>query len=370
MNLLNLRPLGLAALCLLLLLPGCGFKDIDRRFFVVSIGLDVPENKQMRYKVMIKLAIPNALEEFGANDSLIVQEESKSITEAVRIMKSKVDKELDFGHTKAIIFGEKLLQKEPGIQDMLDWFLRRRDIQQIAWMGIGRPSAYDVLKQQPKTERLPSNQIFLIFGQTGTETAYVTSEYLFDFGRRVHERGLDPIMPVIQARENGQISVNRVALFNKQKIVLELNPEETKIFNSFYENVGKIDFAVQDAGRKAVLSIDTLKSSYKAQPGSGGKPELSVKVTLAGIVEEVQGMDGTSSLARYEKLAEEEAAQRVKHLILKLQKAGVDPIGFGLNYRAHRYVDHAGWDRWLEQYPEAPLKVTVDVRLRGTGTIE
>ncbi|UJF32365.1 Ger(x)C family spore germination protein [Paenibacillus hexagrammi] len=127
--------LFLFMLILLLTASGCGFKDIDKRFFVVTIGVDKPEDSSKKYAVYVKLAIPSPQERFGSNQALIVKEEANSITEAVRIIKSKVDKELEFGHCKTIILGEAMIHSD--ITDMMDWFVRRRDIQKRG-LGCGR----------------------------------------------------------------------------------------------------------------------------------------------------------------------------------------------------------------------------------------
>lgn len=350
---------------ILLLLSGCGFKDIDKRFFVVAVGVDEPDNKKMQYKVTLKLAIPAAQEKFGSNDYLLVTEENHSIAECVRIIKSKVDKELDFGHAKAIIFGRELVRSHK-MNQVVDWFVRRRDIQKIAWMGEGVPDARAVLDLKPRTERLPSNQLFLFFGQTGTETAYVVSEYLFDFRRRLTERGLDPILPVIQKREQGQVSVNQVDLFDKNSQKIVLNPLETKIFNSFYQGIGKYDLQVPMDKGYFIISADTVKGSFSFKT-KDGKPYIHARVNVEGIIEEANFAAMTRDLRTYEQDAERILQERVKEFLLRLQKAQVDPIGFGLRYRARHFGGGKVWKEWEELYPRIEFAVEVKVKLTGTG---
>src|SRR5690349_17935436 len=103
-----------------MVLSACGFKDIEKRFFVVSIGVGPSKDSPNEYQ--------------------IVSQEANSISEAVRIIKTKVDKEIDFSHAKVIVFSESIV-KNKGNAGMYYWFTRRRDIQKIAWVNIGRPSA-------------------------------------------------------------------------------------------------------------------------------------------------------------------------------------------------------------------------------------
>lgn len=90
-----------------LALTGCNFKDIDRRIFVVAIGID-PGRKEGTFKVSLKLAIPQGDVTKIDEKMQILTEESDSISEALRRMKSKVEKELDYVHCKSVILGKGL----------------------------------------------------------------------------------------------------------------------------------------------------------------------------------------------------------------------------------------------------------------------
>ncbi|UPG62947.1 hypothetical protein [Metabacillus endolithicus] len=119
----------------LLFLGGCGYKDIDRRFFVVSIGVDKSDDKENMYDITLKLAVPSSETKTASTESRMMTESAETISEAVRIIKSKVEKELDFSHTKIIIFGENVVEDD--LTNILDWFYRRRDIQAISWTAVG-----------------------------------------------------------------------------------------------------------------------------------------------------------------------------------------------------------------------------------------
>ncbi|TVY05594.1 Ger(x)C family spore germination protein [Paenibacillus cremeus] len=354
----------------LVLLPGCGFKDIDKRFFVVTLGIDKPTSSNKLFKVSVKLAIPSPQERFGSNQSIIVTEEANSVTEAVRIIKSKVDKELDFGYTKAFVFGESLLNEDGNLYEIMDWVNRRRDIQLTAWMAMGKPDALSVLQAAPRSERLPSNMLFLSFGQSGTETAYIVSEYLFDFFSRLKERGKDPILPIIERREDDQVSINRLALFNKQKHVATLSPYETKIFNSFYEQIGKVDIPIKYQNNYVTIDANTIRTKYSIQNADSAKPVVHLTIKILGLLEESRMPVKLSELQQIEKVAEQELQLRVLALFKKLQKAGVDPIGIGLRYRASHRTDQGEWEQWQEKYSRLDFQVYAQVKLMGTGVIE
>ncbi|MFC0212184.1 hypothetical protein ACFFK0_06885 [Paenibacillus chartarius] len=47
---------------------------------------------------------------------------------------------------------------------------------------------------------MPANAVFMFFGRTGTETSYVVSEYLFNFRRRMVDKGFDAMLPNLEPR--------------------------------------------------------------------------------------------------------------------------------------------------------------------------
>lgn len=364
------KRIGVVLVLLLLAssLNGCGFKDIDKRFFAVAMAVDIADSPDKLYKVTVKLAIPSQSEKFGSNQYTMLSEETDSVAEAVRLIKSKIDKELDLGHLRAIVIGQPLVER--GEMDILmDWFVRRRDIQNIAWVAAGKPSGRDVLDLRPKTERLPSNMLFMSFGQVGTETAYIVSVYLFDFRRRLMERGLDPLLPLIEKRNDQQVSINHALLLDKKKQKLLLQPVETKIVNSFYQGVGKYDIRIQQDGGFFIISAENVMGTFAIRSRQG-RTVIKLSARVNGIIEEANVPLSKLDLDKYERAAEEQMNQRGLELFRKLQKANVDPIGFGLRYRAmHSGNPDTVWKKWLEVYPDVEFEFNTKVKLSSTGQL-
>ncbi|MFJ7727667.1 Ger(x)C family spore germination protein [Neobacillus sp. NPDC097160] len=349
-----------------LLLAGCGFKDIDKRFFVVSIGVDVAKNSSKKYLVSLKFAIPS--ESKGTStDSIIVSEKADSMSEAVRIIKTKVDKEIDFSHAKVVVFGEEIVMQK-GNAGINYWFTRRRDIQEIAWVAIGKPSALEVLKVKPKSERIPSNAMFLALGKEGSESPYVFSEFLFDYKYRLIERGIDPLLPIIEAKKD-LLEINTVGLFNKNQLKMTLEPEETKILNFLRKREEKSANKITKGKTKVIIDTNKLKAKYKILTPKGKEPFIKVKVSIDGTLEETTRRVSNAQLSVYEKAAEKSMNKEIEALLVKIQKANLDPIGFGLRYRS-RHFNNDDWEEWKRLYPRIKFKVQTKVQIEDTGLIE
>lgn len=139
-------------------LVGCSFKDIDKRFFVVAMGVDWTGKEDKPYLVTLRLAIPASKVGEGMAESQIEYQEAKSIAEAVRNLKAHVDKELDFGHCRMFLFGASLTKES--LEEPLNWLSRRRDIQLISYTAVAEPNARKLLEANPTTERLAGNSFF------------------------------------------------------------------------------------------------------------------------------------------------------------------------------------------------------------------
>ena len=359
------RNIGLI-LVTVLLISGCGFKDIDKRLFVVSIGVDQAENSTKKYLVSLKFAIPSASKE-QPNAFSIVSEKADSMSEAVRILKTKVDKEIDFSHAKVIVLSEKIA-KSKGNAGIYYWFTRRRDVQGIAWVAIGKPSALEVLKVKPKSEQLPSNALFLALGKDGSESPYILPSLLFDFKYRLIERGIDAVLPIIEAQKDF-FEINSVGLFNKGTMVLHLPPEETKLLNFLKEKEEKSSIKVMKGKTKVVVDTQKVKSKFKIITPKNGEPYIKVDVSINGRLEETSRRVANSELSEFEKAAEKANNKEMTALLEKIQKANVDPLGFGLRYRS-RHFNNDDWEEWKKIYPVITFKVNTKVQITDTGLIE
>jgi spore germination protein KC len=242
------------------LLGGCGFKDIDKRFFVVALGIDASENEKKPYRLSLLLAVPSPKIEPGASKTQIESIDTESIAEGVRMLKAYVDKELDFGHCKVFLIGEKIARQN--YKDILQWMSRRRDIQSVADIAIGKPDAETILNVKPVSERYPGNKLFLSFGADGTESSYTYVESLSDFARRASEKGLDPLMPVIIKDSKQSFIINRTALLDKKRVKLILSPAESQLYNQIAEDFTKSSMHGMFQGLDLVVAITEMHSKF------------------------------------------------------------------------------------------------------------
>jgi len=355
-----------AAILGLAFLSGCGFKDIDQRFFVIAVGVDRGQNSA--YKISLKLAIPSAKTEPGESKSIVVSQEADSIAEAVRLMKSKVDKEFDFGQAKVIVIGKPYADSRE-LGTSLDWFYRRRDIQEIAYMAIGEPDAFTAVSTKPASERYPGNSLIMSFTREGTDSPYIVTEPLFDYYRRIHDFGKDPYLPIIEA-EKDSFTIRRVAVMHHSRKVMELSEDETATFNQLVRQFPRFIIRTSVEGRPVTFYSVKTRVKYRILTPRSGPPEIRYTVKVLAEAEDSHTRLYGLNWKSLEKIIERHLEQKYTELLEKLQRVKADPVGFGIRYRATRHQGRTEYETWQTVYPNVKFNVNVKVRFWGTGIIE
>ncbi|MCU6712455.1 hypothetical protein M6D81_27540 [Paenibacillus sp. J5C_2022] len=347
-------------------LGGCGFKDIDKRFFVVGTGIDWSGNKDKPYRITLQLAIPSPKVESGASKTQYEIIDAPSIAEGIRMLKSYVDKELDFGHCKMFLIGHTLADKD--IRPVIDWMSRRRDIQSVANLAVGEPDAETVLKVRATSELYPGNALYLTFGSDGTESSYTYVETLSGLNRRLAEKGLDPALAFIRNDNRTSYIVNQIALMDKQKIKMMLSPTETQLFNQLSKHFTKASMHGMFKGTPIVIAINSLQSSFRIKQEQD-ETIIVMRIRMKVVFEEAPSGVYNASWEAFENELSRDYEKVSMALLEKIRRAGIDPFGFGLRYRA-MHNGQGSWEQWQELYPQARFQVHAHVKVEGTGLIK
>lgn len=360
--------------CVILLLTvcfigGCGFKDIDKRFFVVATGIDKTDNKQKPYRITLQLAVPSPKIEPGASKAQIETIDASSIAEGVRMLKSYVDKELDFGHCKIFLIGEELARSD--YNGILQWMRRRRDIQSVADIAVAKPNAESLLGVKPVSERYPGNTLFLSFGADGTDSPYTYVQPLSEFSKRAFEKGLDPLLPIIVADSKESFIINRTALLNKDKIMMVLSSEESQLLIQLAESYPKSSVHGTYEDIQIVAAVSDIRSKYRMTM-QGANTIITFQVKMSVVLEDAPENLYKQEWASIEKKLSEDYSQQAEALLRKIQRADVDPFGFGLRYRANHHSNNPNeaYEKWLSIYQGVDFKVNAKVNIEGTGLIQ
>ncbi|WP_438312874.1 Ger(x)C family spore germination protein [Sporosarcina sp. FA9] len=357
-------------LLLAMTLPGCAFKDVDKRTFVVGIGIDPVENSDNKYKVTLKIAKPiGTIKDATAPTYAYMSHESDSISAAIRIMETHTDKVIEFSHTKFIAISEKLL--DGNLKDFLDYFVRRGDIQLVAWIAAAKPSAEHILKLEPTTESAGYVALFNFFDGNGTESPYIVTTFLYEFRRQILAKGTDSVLPLIESnKEDTELIINKSVIIKQKHKSLELSPTHTKFYNSLIKHANGYSYKVHDEDLKLLLNVNKFKMKFKMITDKGKPPRVDMKVKIIASVLESSESLSTLKLNEYNKLTVKYMEKITLELLELVQKNELDPMGFGLRYRATRLNDKDTYSKWESMYPDLEFNVKYDVDIQSIGAVQ
>ncbi|WP_413365057.1 Ger(x)C family spore germination protein [Lysinibacillus sp. 3P01SB] len=357
---------------LLLLLTGCEFKDIDKDVFVSMIAIDQSDNPDKPYKITLKLYEPTgSFKEAQKPEYSYLTQNGESLSEAIRLLESYSDKELEFGHSKLIVLGEDLVKDDKN-KEVLDFLIRRPDIQMISWMAVGRPSAEEIIKMVPQGESAAYPELFNYFDDNGTESQYIVTTYLFNLRRNLKEEGISPILPVIRINEeDSHFEINKSLILETGKEPHELDFLDTAIFNMLSQKANTAELVVNEEGEYFIAKIDSSKTKQKLKVQSDNNLKLDIEVSLYGYISESKNALKSQLLPHYNELLKTEAEEKLMEFFDKTVKQGYDPLGFGIQYKAQTLHNKRMSNKeWEEAYKSAEINVTVKAALKSTGSIQ
>ncbi|ERI92437.1 germination protein, Ger(x)C family [Clostridiales bacterium oral taxon 876 str. F0540] len=369
----RLISLVLINIIILYTLTGCDFKDIDRRVFILAIGIDLEPSNQELMRVSLKAALPSSGGEDGGGGSSSEKENfnlytlsGDSMANILRRIKSETPLEPDFSHMKLIIFGEQFV-KERSLDYILDFFTRRRDFQNIAWVSLGVPSAKAVLSITPKEERIPGNGLFMKFGQ-GSESPYSYKKRLFEMYNDTITPGSSPSCSIIETKED-KLVMNKAAVLSKGKLNLVLNEDETQILNLLTDKIhlGSLTTKLEEKGPPISMSINRGSSKIKIKKTSEGDILCTINPKINATLEELDNFSGDAP--KLAPIFETILKKQITALLDKFKENKVDPLHLQMLYWSND-KDYMPKNEWItEIYPNIKFEVNPDIELIRTGTL-
>ncbi|NBD23779.1 Ger(x)C family spore germination protein [Paenibacillus glycinis] len=353
-------------LACLLMLQGCrsDYKDIDRRQFVVTMGLDKAEGEG-RFRMTLRGAIPESQNQGSSSAQNLFESyetTAASIGQAVQQVTQQFFLEPDYSHLKGVIIGEKLARAD-SILKYVDFFIRRRDFQDLAMVAV-TDNAEEIIKLQQKGERTAGDNLFMKFGE-GVNTEYTPSIELQQIYKYSLTPGITFYCPILRVQGN-KITSGATALFDRDnRMILRLNGEETKYFNLLRRGLDR-GFIVLGPKKQAGLGIRQGSARFRLRKKQGGLL-CEVFVKLEAAIEDSDQSGYTP--ADLKKMAETKLNADIARLLLKMQANGVDPLFIGLKYWAKNPGSRLDRD-WLDElYPAMEFRVRSEVKITRSGTL-
>lgn len=394
--------LGLACLLVLLTVGGCwSRREVEDLAIIMVIGLDKVKVKgEDKIRTTLRIVRPGQLGKGGESGggggggnkpvSWIVSSIGETQNEAGRNFAARSPRRTFLAHSQVIIIGEKLAKE--GVHEMLDLYLRHKDIRMRNWVIIAKGEALDLITVDPELETLLSEEMSQLIDTSGPIISKGTTLDLKDFALTLLSPGVDPVtgwMEVFTPPENKEIGAELEAkpvvksvryhggaVFQKDKLVGFLGDDHIMgyLYVKGEAKGGIIPFKLPGEKEKNV-SYSMVRSSSKIKPViKGGKITFEIEIESEGDLAEYME---TMGIAKQDIIQEmEKALQSVIKLYAESvlyqaqKKYKADIFGFGaILHRKEPKIWKQVEKDWYSIYPDIPVKVTVKAKIRRTGML-
>lgn len=355
-------------------LVSCDYKDIDRRIFIVALGIDYNDTNSEELIFSFKAALTTgnngsgAAEAGSGKDYHIYEVKADSLANAFREVKSLTSLEPDYSHMKIIVLGEKFVENH-SINSIIDFFVRRRDFQVIAYNAVAFPTAKEVLSISPSDEYLPGNSLFMKFGQ-GSESPYKYTAKLFQMYDRLITPGSTPFCSVIDKKDM-ELDVKRIALFQDGKLKLILEQDETKVLNILNNtsHPSSLRYNYRGALNPVGLGLNKSKTKIKLRKVTGSHNIVfDVDIKISANLEEVGIQD--FNIKDLESAVNSYVDEKVLTLLEKLKENQVDPLQLQRIYWS-KTPSYDLSNKWFtNQYSKVQFNVNTKVKIESSGLLK
>jgi len=141
------------------------------------------------------------------------------------------------------------------------------------------------------------------------------------------------------------------------------------LFNVLQDVIDKVDVKVKTDDLYFIISAENVSVHYSIHQPSGQPPYIHLNLKITGILEEAKHRLSENKMDLYGQAASKDIKERVEALLEKFQQANVDPMGFGLLYRAIHFTNESELKDWQEMYANLKFDVHVETEMKGIGLV-
>ncbi len=355
---------------LVTLSAGCwDFIEIERRAFVLAVGVDPGTTQKLR--VTVQILVPIGVSPEGAAPTKpyrVLTFEADSLGDFTNQLISSLRHIIDFGHLTYIVLQEELAR--PGLQEF-EWFSRSLRLPGSVQFMLTRDTSEAVVSATTPIDPIPAT--YVSEGakrkeKTGSAVVYTTLREAFV---RAFNNPLEDAFAQGLTSQKYGINFDGLAVFSQLKLAGWLDEDETSIFKLVQHSsaVHRYITTHLDDGTRVTAESSGGRVGYGARLDEDGQPTLWVKADLEVELKEAPGRAVSTTEAQHEieSALAKEVQTKITDVIRKLQGINSDPLGFGerLRRRAPTYPDLGAWHDGV--YQSVPLEVEVKVHMATRG---
>jgi spore germination protein KC len=401
-------------------LTGCwGAKEIDEAAYAFALGIDAGPGKNIIISTAILNPGGNVSATGSTNQSLspgrirVFTAEAPSIFSGINIINTMLERQIELGHLKMVIFGETLARQ--GIESYLETIVRWRKLRRTIYIAVARGEARRVIESvtPPAGDNVgkllemmfitqgfvgftPRNQMLQFYNAHKTKgdvpiaalvasrvTKYdLTAEHETRVDSGLTDFATDTGDPGNYTAGNPPLSGEAplqflgTAVLNRGKLVQKLTGNETIAFSLLRGEFNRAYITIPDPetpDKLIQLEISQIRRPQIKLIKEGNQIRTKAHLHILGEVVGIQS-NRQYELPQNVSLLERQVKQWVKKqsflVFQKAQAVGCDIFGFG-NYARWLVPDWESWQKWdwISSFKTMRLDLTVNVHVERPGLI-
>lgn len=393
--------------CLLLFfLSGCwDSKEIDRRAYVIALGIDNAEKESNRIQITMVVAnpaygpqnqgngeeAPREIISFLADDFIAAKDTANTI----------ISKQITYDTLSDIIISEDFAREEDFVRFIYDASKDsevRRDVELI----VSKEDAYTFLVNTKPVIEKESNRYFKLIRERGQEVGMIPTDSQLLYYSRITEAGNDLFLATYATTDNvdepapgqydGQFKAGELyfkgevnetqfagaAVFKNGKMIDTMMGAESHLASLMNDTLGSENLVMSipdpfDKKYRLSIQINKRENTEVEMNLTNGTPTIDISLSLLANVLTNHSMTNYHNHPENVKKLEE-------HITSSLEKEMVDfiertqdefkanPFGWSLTARK-QFLTNKEFEEfdWMKQYPDAEINLHLDVKDENLG---
>ncbi|MGA4718639.1 Ger(x)C family spore germination protein [Fictibacillus nanhaiensis] len=370
----------LSLLLITSLLQGCGAREIEKKAFVIGVGIDqVDSDDDTSQPVMngtFQVAVPRSLKPEVTNEKAYqnFQDKGHDLSEQISRIAQYSNKELYFAHNQIILVSDKVAKQPQRMERLLDFFVRHEDIRRSVRVFITKGNTKRYLNVE-NNEKLPSIYIDTLSANVQNHSRAASIKRLGDLQEDLlAHRSF--VLPVLNYKSTEEIKIGGAAIIKGESSRLAhiLNEKDTEAMNILKGEFqkGMLFFELDDD--LYIYKIDRSKSKIKLVPTANGQLTFTITVSVEGEIQEVnKKMDTrTISAKRAKKEVEKQIAMKTEQFIKTLQtQYKTDVLGLGVYMEKHHHKEwlklKKNWETGENHFSQVKINTHIHTTISSAG---
>ncbi|MBD2868113.1 Ger(x)C family spore germination protein [Paenibacillus arenilitoris] len=369
----KIKPLAAAAL--IALLAGCGDQRVlESLAFVNATSYDLVQDKEdgAKENLLICIDVPKSDPE-GKMKREVLSTVARSKKDAHLQLAKQTELMLVSGQLRSSLFGLSIARS--GIWNYVRALVRDPSISQNVKVAVVNGNAGELLAKRYPEHPMTGQYIDRLLEKEADKMS-VPRVTVYDFTRDFYDDGIDAVAPILkQGKKN--IEVNGIALFDQDRYITRIEPDQMPIFALLRQNVknGELSIDIKKSGEEAEqIMINSIVSrrKVKVRRGENGNFIVNIHFRVMGTLREYLGDLDMSDDRHRRELEKRVTASLLKDadaMVAMLRKHNVDSLGIGK--RVRNSMSYKEWSKtdWNAVYPKLDIKVTGEMIIKDFGKV-